>query len=276
MASPFVYVQRQSRHRKKIQTQMLVTSNDVNEKVRPIRLHRGLIRFFVVAGCLFIGVTIGYFVCEAEIIGKYLSDISDRDVSISELEAQVKSLNETITAKDNEIAILSQTVKSKSDEAAELNGQIENMYIPTEFPLSGVASLNKTTDGDIPVIIFKGSEGDYCRAVASGVVSEIRTNPKDDNSGSIAEYYVAGEAVNKDKEPKEVKDLGFYTVITIDHGNGYKSIYMNDGEPVVSEGDSVFAGNTLYNLTSSNLSLGYEIMLNDEYIDPEEVMIISG
>ncbi|MCR4609395.1 MAG: M23 family metallopeptidase [Eubacterium sp.] len=251
-----------------------MASSDVNEKTKPIRIHRGLIRAAVVFACVFVGLSIGYFANEAGIIRGFNEGISARNERIELLEAQVAALNETIASKDSEIAILSQTVNSKSDEVIGLASQIDNMYVPTEFPLSGSASMNKTTDGDIPVIVFKGSDGDFCRASASGIVSEIRTNPKDSNSDSIAEFYVAGENVNK--EAKEVKDLGFYTVITIDHGNGYKSIYMNDGDPVVSEGDTVFAGNTLYNLGSNNLSLGYEITLNDEYIDPEAVMIISG
>ncbi len=276
MASRFVYVQKESRHRKKIQRQMIVASSDVNEKTKLIRIHKGFVRVAAVAGCIFVGVSIGYFANEAGIIKGFNEGISARNERIEILEAEVASLNDTIASKDSEIAILSQTVNTKIDEVAGLTSQIDNMYVPTEFPLSGSASMNKTADGDIPVIVFKGSDGDFCRAAASGIVSEIRTNPKDNNSDSIAEYYVAGETVGSKKEDKEVKDLGFYTVITIDHGNGYKSIYMNDGDPIVSEGDAVFAGNTLYNLGTNNLSLGYEIMYNDEYIDPEEVMIISG
>ena len=276
MASRFVYVQKESRHRKKIQRQMIVASSDVNEKTRLISIHKGFVRVAAVAVCIFVGVSIGYFANEAGIIKGFNEGISARNERIEILEAEVASLNDTIASKDSEIAILSQTVNTKIDEVAGLTSQIDNMYVPTEFPLSGSASMNKTADGDIPVIVFKGSDGDFCRAAASGIVSEIRTNPKDNNSDSIAEYYVAGETVGSKKEDKEVKDLGFYTVITIDHGNGYKSIYMNDGDPIVSEGDAVFAGNTLYNLGTNNLSLGYEIMYNDEYIDPEEVMIISG
>jgi hypothetical protein len=276
MASRFVYVLKESRHRKKIQRQMIVASSDVNEKTRLYRVHRGVIRVAAVAGCVFAGLSIGYFANEAGIIKGFNEGISARNERILELEKEVSDLNDIIASKESEIAILSQTVNTKTDEVAGLSSQIDNMYVPTEFPLSGSASMNKTTDGEIPVIVFKGSEGDFCRAAASGVVSEIRTNPRDNSDGSIAEYYVAGETVGSDNKTKEVKDLGFYTVITIDHGNGYKSIYMNDGDAIVSEGDAVFAGNTLYNLGSDNLSLGYEIMYNDSYIDPEEVMIISG
>ena len=246
---------------------MIVASSDVNERIRPVVVHKGLIWFGVIFLAIFIGISIGYFANEAGIINGYNESINIRNAKISELESQISNLNSTIASKDTEIQALSQTVNAKS-------AQIENMYVPTDFPMSGSASMNLTSDGDIPVVIFTGSEGDYVRATACGTVVEIRTNPKRNDSGSIAEYYVAGEST--DGSDNEVKDLGFYNVITIDHGNGYMTVYMNDGDPVVSEGDTVSVGNTLYNLKTGNTALGYEMLRNGEYIDPDEVMIISG
>ena len=274
MDSRFVYVLKDSRHRKKINRQMIVASSDVNEKIRPVVVHKGLIWFGVIFLAVFIGISIGYFANEAGIINSYNESIGIRDAKIAELEAQVISLNSTIASKDNEIQVLSQTVNAKNEELGVMSTQIENMYVPTDFPMSGSASMRITADGDIPVVILTGSEGDFVRATACGTVIEIRTNPKRNDNGSIAEYYVAGEST--DGSDNEVKDLGFYNVITIDHGNGYMTVYMNDGDPVVSEGDTVSVGNTLYNLKSGNTSLGYEMIRNGEYIDPDEVMIISG
>ena len=274
MDSRFVYVLKDSRHRKKINRQMIVASSDVNEKIRPVVVHKGLIWFGVIFLAVFIGISIGYFANEAGIINSYNESIGIRDAKIAELEAQVISLNSSIASKDNEIQVLSQTVNAKSEELGVLSTQIENMYVPTDFPMSGSASMRITADGDIPVVILTGSEGDFVRATACGTVIEIRTNPKRNDNGSIAEYYVAGEST--DGSDNEVKDLGFYNVITIDHGNGYMTVYMNDGDPVVSEGDTVSVGNTLYNLKSGNTSLGYEMIRNGEYINPDEVMIISG
>ena len=274
MASRFVYVLKGSKHRKKTRRQMIVASDDVNERIKPVRIHKGLIYTGTLIICTVLGVSVGYFANEAGIIKRYTDGINIRNERIAALEGDIASLNDTITSKDSEIMILSQTVNAKSDEIAKLTGELESMYIPTGFPLSGSATMSATFDGDIPVIIFTGSEGDYCKATAAGTVIEIRTNPKSDDDGSIAEYYVAGE--NVDGSDNEVKDLGYYTVITIDHGNGYLTIYMNDGDPMVSEGDFVYSGNTLYNLKSGNTSLGYKMIYEGNYINPDEVMIISG
>lgn len=274
MASRFVYVLKDSKHRKKIRRQMIVASDDVNERIKPIRIHKGLIYAGTLLVCTVLGVSAGYFANEAGIIKRYTDGIDIRNEKIVALETEVARLNETISTKDSEIMILSQTVNAKSGELEELNRQLASMYLPTGFPLSGSATMTNTFDGDIPVIIFNGSEGDYCKATAAGTVIEIRTNPKSDNDGSIAEYYVAGETVDGSEE--EVRDLGYYTVVTIDHGNGYLTIYMNDGDPMVSEGDTVSAGNTLFNLKSGNTSLGYKMIYEGNFINPDEVMIISG
>ena len=274
MASRFVYVLKDSKHRKKIRRQMIVASDDVNERIKPVRIHKGLIYMGTLLLCTVLGVSAGYFANEAGIIKRYTDGINIRNERIASLESEVNRLNGIISSKESDIQMLSQTVNAKSDELEQLNGKLESMYIPTGFPLSGSATMTSTFDGDIPVIIFTGSEGDYCKATASGTVIEIRTNPKSEDDGSIAEYYVAGEST--DGSDKEVKDLGYYTVITIDHGNGYLTIYMNDGDPMVSEGDTVSAGNTLYNLKSGNTSLGYKMIYEGNYINPDEVMIISG
>lgn len=274
MSSRFVYVLKDSKHKKKIRRQMIVASDDVNERIKPVRIHKGLIYTGTLIVCTVLGVSAGYFANEAGIIKRYTDGINIRNERIASLESEVSRLNGVVSSKDSEIQMLSQTVNAKTDELEEISGQLESLYIPTGFPLSGSATMKNAFDGDIPVIIFTGSEGDYCKATAAGTVIEIRTNPKSDDDGSIAEYYVAGEAT--DSSEKEVSDLGYYTVITIDHGNGYVTIYMNDGDPMVSEGDTVFAGNTLYNLKSGNTSLGYKMIYEGNFINPDEVMIISG
>ena len=273
MSSQFIYVLKDNRHKKKIRRQMIVASSDVNEKVKPMVFHKGLIYTGVAVACIVIGASIGYFANEAGIIKGYTEGINSRNERIEALESDIAGLNEIIDTKDSEISMLSQTVLMKSDEIAALNEELGSMYIPTSFPMSGSATMAHTMDGEVPVIIFTGSEGDFCRATAAGTVIEVRSNPKESDNGSIAEYYVAGE--NTDTK-EEKRDLGYYTVITIDHGNGYCTVYMNDGDAVVSEGDRVSAGNTLYNLKSGNTSVGYKMSRDGVFIDPEEVMIISG
>ena len=70
-------------------------------------------------------------------------------------------------------------------------------------------------------------------------------------------------------------DAKFGHIVSIDHGNGYISIYRNEGSPVVSEGDTVDRGDLLY-VVNKNITLGYQIQKDEQYVDPEEVMDIKG
>ena len=71
-------------------------------------------------------------------------------------------------------------------------------------------------------------------------------------------------------------DIDYGNRIIIDHGNGYKSIYRNSGKVLVKTGDSIGKGYILFAIDSSNTDIGYQIMLNDAYIDPMDVIEING
>ena len=64
--------------------------------------------------------------------------------------------------------------------------------------------------------------------------------------------------------------------VTIDHGNGYVSIYRNAGDPLVTEGSEIDKGDIIYVIGEKNTSLGYQIQQDEKYIDPEELIEING
>ena len=110
---------------------MIVASDDVNERIKPVRIHKGLIYTGTLILCTVLGVSVGYFANEASIIKHYTDGIETRNEQIASLQSEVSRLNEVISSKDSEIMILSQTVNTKSNELADLNGQLESLYIPT-------------------------------------------------------------------------------------------------------------------------------------------------
>ncbi len=71
-------------------------------------------------------------------------------------------------------------------------------------------------------------------------------------------------------------DIKYGNVITIDHGNGYTSIYRNSGDSLVHEGDEITRGTTLIVVGEENTILGYQIKSGDEFINPEDMIEING
>ena len=96
-------------------------------------------------------------------------------------------------------------------------------------------------------------------------------NLKDNNKG-IGNIYVA-RTVDKNGNTTDVK---FGNMVTIDHGNGYISIYRNMGDPLVTEGSAIDKGDIIFVISEDNTTLGYQIQQNEQYINPEELTEING
>lgn len=158
--------------------------------------------------------------------------------------------NESLTVENNtlssKVAVLSETVTKKTaSEDALSQEEIENA-LPKGFPLSGTATMESSTIDDKPIIKFKANTGVNIISAGTGTVVSV----EDD-----AEYG------NK---------------IIIDHGNGYKSIYRNSGEVLVKSGDTLGKGYILFSVSDDNQDMGYQITLEDEYVDPSTIIEING
>jgi len=99
---------------------------------------------------------------------------------------------------------------------------------------------------DTPILIFQASAGNSVIVSGNGVVE------------AVEEDAVYGKA------------------IVIDHGNGYKSIYRNNGIAKVEVGTNVTRGSVLFVISADNTIIGFQIKQDEEYLDPIEVVEIAG
>lgn len=141
--------------------------------------------------------------------------------------------------------MLSITIQDQTQQIADLQAQIAEQSVPTDYPLTGSASMTVITDGD-PMVEFTATEGSTVVAAGKGVVTAVE------------------------------EDEVYGSRVVIDHGNGYVSIYRNKGESQVKAGDEVASGTTLFMVTEDNRQLGYQIKENDVYIDPTTIIAIKG
>lgn len=158
----------------------------------------------------------------------------------SELETQNGELTKKVT-------VLSDTVNEKVKQENQQVKEETIAHMPTGFPLSSSASMEKSEDEKTPYrMIFTASEDSSVIASGEGVVEEITSDDKYANK------------------------------ILIDHDNGYKSVYYNDGSPMVKEGDKVVTSSVLFVIGDKNQKVGYEILKDGENVDPMEVIKIDG
>lgn len=161
---------------------------------------------------------------------------------LTEEKADLVSLREELM---NKVTILSDTINQKVEEEEALEQERAQAHMPVGFPLSSSAALEEET-GENPMVKLTGSEGSSVIASADGLVTSITT------------------------------DSGYLHCIKIDHGNGYNSIYRNDGDVMVKEGDEIVRGAILYVIGEDNTELGYQIMYEEKYIDPMGLINIDG
>lgn len=145
----------------------------------------------------------------------------------------------------NKVTILSDTINQKVEEEEALEQEIAQAHMPVGFPMSSSASLEEA-EGEEPMVRLTGSEGSSVLASADGTIVSITT------------------------------DSAYRHCIRIDHGNGYNTIYRNDGDVMKKEGDEVVRGAILYVIGEDNTELGYQIMYDEKYIDPMDLISIDG
>lgn len=179
---------------------------------------------------------------QVEELQKINQSQADRIAELEEENTDLVALREELTDK---VTILSDTINQKVEEEEALEEAQAQAHMPVGFPMSSSASLEEA-DGDEPMVKLNGTEGNSVIASADGTVISITT------------------------------DTSYLHCIKIDHGNGYVSIYRNDGDAMVKEGDEVVRGAILYVIGEENTELGYQITYDEKYMDPMELINIDG
>lgn len=200
-----------------------------------------------------LGIVFLIFVClliyDSIVIKDLRTQLVNQIVENNELTDQNEFLlveNDTLSSK---VAVLSETVTKKAaNESAIVAEETENA-IPKSFPLSGGTSNMEeggVDSNDHPILKFTVTTGINIVSTGTGTVVSVED------------------------------DIDYGNRIIIDHENGYKSIYRNNGKVLVKAGDSIGKGYILFSIDNENTDFGYQIMKDDEYINPMDVIQIDG
>lgn len=249
--------------KRKVNRIVLVATNNVEEDIRPIKVRTKLIRAIFVIFCLFVGAALGYYVFEAQIISAMQSKqsaladiIIEQNNTIEALNTEKEQLSNQIEELNRSLQILSDTVLQKAQNEQELSEQIAEQSIPTLFPIStssvlteekeDVLDINGEVEYSAPVCVLMSQINTLVMSTGAGVVEEIKEEPK----------------------------YGYS--LTVNHNNGYKTVYRCNGVVTVSAGQKVNPGDTLFLITEDSEPIGYQLMYEGVFINPIELMDIRG
>ncbi len=234
-----------NRHKRKVSHILIYTTDAVDADTKQVRIHPWVLAGVTLIVCCVLGAVIGYAVYEGELWGRIRKHDASQNAALIAAQDEKDALQEKIDEQDAKIEMLSITIQDQTQQIAELQAQIAEQSVPTDYPLTGSASMTVITDGD-PMVEFTATEGSTVVAAGKGVVTAVE------------------------------EDEVYGSRVVIDHGNGYVSIYRNKGESQVKAGDEVASGTTLFMVTEDNRQLGYQIKENDVYIDPTTIIAIKG
>lgn len=169
---------------------------------------------------------------------KQMEEIQVLEEENGNLELRHDELTEKVT-------ILSDTINQKVEEEEAKEKEDAQAHMPVGFPMTSSASMQEA-DTEEPMVKLNASEGNSIVASGAGTVLSITTGSS------------------------------YLHCVKIDHGNGYVSIYRNDGEVMVREGDELVRGSILYVIGEENTELGYQITYDEKYMDPMDLLNIDG
>lgn len=235
----------EKRRGRKYNYTLMLFADSREGNVRQIRIDSVVVETFAAA---FVLILIGLaVVCHKR--GESLAVLRETSTAQAEqiqaLEKENGELRVRQEELDQKVVVLSDTINRKVEEEEEQAEKEARAHMPIGFPMTTSASVEKAGDEE-SMVKLTGTESGNIVAAGAGVVSAVTT------------------------------DSAYLHCIRIDHGNGYVSIYRNNGEVMVKEGDEIVRSSILYVIGEDNMELGYQILYNDKYVDPMELLNIDG
>ena len=224
---------------------LLLVTEDEEGIIKQHHISSAVVEIAAVILFLFIVAVICKFIYDAITLKDARKQLVDQIVMINNLTDENEALtveNDTLSSK---ITVLSETVSKKAATEDALSQETVENALPKGFPLSGSAIMKEAEEGD-PMLIFTASQGVNVITTGTGTVISVDA------------------------------DTEYGTKIVVDHGNGYCSVYRNNGTALVKSGEQLGKGYILFTIGEDNEQLGYQIMKDDEYIDPMTLIDING
>lgn len=165
------------------------------------------------------------------------------------LETEKEKLNDEKQALEMELAALREELEqSRQQTETEESEEKPDASIPSRYPSAGVGALTASYSEEHPYISISTYGGGEIVAAGNGTVTEI-------NSNDVYQYR-----------------------IKISHENGYVTRYLYGGpaELKVEEGAQVRSGDVLLVASADGMTLDYQILYEEEPVDPFSIIDARG
>ncbi|WP_026506830.1 peptidoglycan DD-metalloendopeptidase family protein [Butyrivibrio sp. MC2013] len=251
------------KHRRKRHYTFMIISGDSDRNTQKLHLNAlatqvlafSLFAILVAVVCYITFVTVRYRDLKA--------DKAALEQSLDEANAQISTMADDYSALSSEKEELqasadqiSKAFIDLSKEKDEYLAAQDTQAMPTGFPLATQSSYELRKDDTSSDSKDNAEEGNYLLFFKLGKESILVST----GDGVVTTI---------------TADSKYGKSISIDHGNGYVSIFRCSGSVLVKEGSAVSRGTSLL-LTNDECTLGYQITRDGEYVNPEDLIEING
>lgn len=238
------------RHKRKEIYSVLMVSN-TNGKSRQFQVSAFTLRLCAVLLAL-LCIVIGWLIYRASMTDGALQVLRQQIASQKEQIAQLETDKDALTKDKLTLAAENEALKQQpgTPAAPEEVSEEEDAdpSAPDRYPSDGVGIQKAFYSEEQPYISISTYTGGHIVAAGDGTVTAVWS------------------------------DDPYAHIVEIEHEGGYKTRYLlhQDAEVNVEQGAEVQAGDILLTITSDNCQLDYQVLLNDEPVDPLSVIDAKG
>lgn len=257
------------KHKKRINYTIMIISDSPDGGTHPFYLKQRLITTVLSLAAAILALSIGaalFFWVSLKRVKPQEEEMQQQIAQLTEDNIQLEKDNMELSEK---VTILSDTVTKNAETQKEQEKEEEEKRIPRGFPLAGRATILQSSETEAAVTADtengeQAAEGEDAQAPQEPIV--VFSAP----AGTKVIATASGTVVS-------VEDDAVYGhKVTVDHGNGYTSIYRAASDPIASEGDEVESGTELYEMQIPDEMLGYQITQDGTLIDPLDLLEVYG
>ena len=250
------------RHKRRESFSVLLISN-TDRSSRHFDVSLSLLRFllglllFILAAA---GLSVYGFFSRQGMESRLRSQLTVQEELVQQLTTEKESLeaektaliaeNESLRSEAEQAVAAMAEIKAEAEaKAEEAEAEPEDdPAVPTRYPYSGASVLLSSYTEEEPYLSLSTYTDGTVVAAGNGTVSVISY------------------------------DETYHHIIEVEHENGYRTRYLcrADAEQSVEEGTQVQAGDTLLTITTDETQVDYQIMYQDEPVDPLSVIDAKG
>ena len=236
-------------------------SDDNNDKKGSLIMY-----WLLMLTLIFLVVNIVLVVSFVRISSDFSSLKNTTTIQNEEYETEIENLQQKVALLAEHVSIENE---NKSIEEAKKN--------PVGIPVSGQAEI--ITDPEETEVQSTAEAGDNSlqNLTVSGEDTSFEDNLMNPYTLEISVSEGAKIIATGNGIVSEVKEDDLYGyLVKIDHENGYETVYRYDEEPKIAKGDEVLKGQMIFEVTKLKGTLAYHILYENTYINPFDMIEISG